>query len=570
MKHIHVSKVFTAGLLFLSFSGFTNVAESKKLRRDNIFSILSSDSTANMSEIKDLSEQPTTEQEQNLLNIWAAEIDKDNLKLFLNGLVTSAMNNEKSAIGQQLKNLPKEKREYAVDTAVISIESIVKLRGLTKDSTQNANNYKEWSVLSDKMIKRLDKSAKMGLEDAIEFSGSQWVTTEKAELLVDGPASFAKRTEIMNNAKNEINILTWSVYDDDTGAQLTQLLNNLKQANKELKIRIVVDGNVARQAGHSAELEKMKKIGVEVIYWKNLSHSYLGQHRKMIIVDNEHLIAGGLNYGDAYSHLNITVLGWRDTDVYLKGAAALEGNKLFAEIWNQQVKQNKEAKNKQAKNKQEKYAEIDISNIEKQMPTAQSSNGIKVSIINHDPVNSVDNSIHHKNNVGSTILMTTLKAIRSAEKTIDIENAYVVLFPGLKKEIEDAIKRNVKVRVLTNSPQSVDEPAVSIPILRSAKKLAEVGADVYLRKGTTLHSKLMVVDSKFSMIMSYNLHPRSERFEGEMAIAVLDKDFSTNLVKVFEDDIATDKADQMINPAAVPTPSSAVSPFVLRLFYDDL
>lgn len=571
MKHIKLSRVFTAGLLFLSFSGFTNVthAKSKKLDKASIYTLLPTDSNANMSMIEDLSEKDTTVEEFKLLESWADKVDKGTLKSDINNLVMAAEKNESSDIAKQLKTLHPEKREYAINTAVISIESIVKLRGLTKDSKQNAKNYREWSVLSDAMIQRLDKSKTEDLENVLEFSNSSWMKTEKAELLVDGTTSFAKRKQIMNSAQNFINILTWSVYDDVTGTELADLLIQKKKAKAELKVRVIIDGLVANQRGHNEQLKRMEENGIEVIYWKNLDHSFVGQHRKMIIVDNEHLIAGGLNYGDVYSHANITVPGWRDTDIYLKGVAAVEGNALFAQLWNQQIDLSEKFANQQSP--KIKYSKVEVPNTkDSKSKTTGESSGIKVSIINHDPVNYKLNSINHKNNVGSTIIMTILKAIRSAKKTVDIENAYIILFPGLKKEIQDAVDRGVKVRVLTNSLQSVDEPAVSIPIVRSAKKLAEAKAEVYLRKGTTLHSKLMVVDSEFSMIMSYNLHPRSERFEGEMAIAILDKTFAENLVKVFEDDIAADKADKILDPAKVEIPNSSVSPLVLRLFFDDL
>ena len=46
----------------------------------------------------------------------------------------------------------------------------------------------------------------------------------------------------------------------------------------------------------------MEDNGVKVIRWRNTDEPYQGQHRKLLIVDDEAAIAGGLNPGNCYSH----------------------------------------------------------------------------------------------------------------------------------------------------------------------------------------------------------------------------------------------------------------------------
>ena len=71
----------------------------------------------------------------------------------------------------------------------------------------------------------------------------------------------------------------------------------------------------------------------------------------------------------------------------------------------------------------------------------------------------------------------------------------------------DALKRGVRVTILTNSAESVDEPIVSAPILGS-----------------------------------FNLHPRSIRYEWEIAQNVLDARFAADLDRAFQADIARAQA----------------------------
>lgn len=167
-------------------------------------------------------------------------------------------------------------------------------------------------------------------------------------------------------------------------------------------------------------------------------------------------------------------------------------------------------------------------------------------------------------------MMTLLKGIREAQSTIEIENAYIVLFPALKTELQSAIQRGVKVRVLTNSHISVDEPIIAIPILRSAYDLAQMGAEVYLKKGHTLHSKLAIFDDQHTMVMSYNLHPRSERIEEEMALLIKDRKINADMKRIFEADISSEKAIKINRAEEIQIPENVIALPILRIFFDAL
>jgi cardiolipin synthase A/B len=494
--------------------------------------------------ILDLSQMNTTKEEKELLNALAKIVDEGNLTLTIDQLIQQ-LSVENSMVKEKLSELNPAQLSYAKNMFTSSVEATLRLRGLTQDS--KANEYLEWSVLSKKMIEKID--ADMNNLDILSLSKSSWVNTRLTEVLVDGPASFTQREAIMSKATNSINILTWSIYDDMTGAQSVDLLLARKKQNPDLKIRVIVDGQVAATAGHGDQVKRLEDNGVEVIRWFSTAKPFVGQHRKMIIVDNKQMIAGGLNMGDVYSHKNpdLKIARWRDTDIYVEGSGAAAGNKLFSELWNEQISSRKLS-----------YAKI----IAPALIKPKADEKVQISVINHNAVTSTQ---------GSTVMLTILKLIRTAKTQIDIENAYIILFPALKNELKKAInERGVKVRVFTNSGESVDEPIVSIPILRSVAEFADMGAEVYVKKGATLHSKLVVVDNKFTMVMSYNLHPRSERLEGEMAILVKDTSFAKQVHNIFTQDTTEDKAYRIRSSSEVQMPNSPVSIPTLRLFFDML
>jgi cardiolipin synthase len=98
--------------------------------------------------------------------------------------------------------------------------------------------------------------------------------------------------------------------------------------------------------------------------------------------------------------------------------------------------------------------------------------------------------------------------------------------------------------------------------------LVKAGAEVYLKKGDTLHSKFMVVDGMYSSIGSYNLHPRSERYEGEMTLNILDKETADNLSKAFKKDI--DIATRVQTPEQIVVPENIMTIIPARYFFDQL
>jgi cardiolipin synthase len=495
--------------------------------------------------VRDLGETGTASQELTALKHLAGLSDAGQLKPMLLQIL-EALKSKADQVPQlqALKTIAPEKQEYLIATMMDAVEGVLAIRGLTKKAAQI--QYKEWPVLSQEMKVRLDQSPP-GLENLLFFAKAKEHPAKNLKILVNGPASFAARDSLMAGAQKSIDILTWAIYSDKTGFEAAELL--IKKHRSGVKVRVIVDGQVAQKPGYNEAVQKLEQAGIEVVRWFSKTHPFEGQHRKIMIIDGEHVIAGGLNFGDVYSHKNPdpSVAKWRDTDFYFQGEAAIEGSRLFANIWNEQVLLHQ---------KPYEQIKVPLANVAVVGKDAET-----VTVLNHDP---------SKDQNGSTVMMTLLKGLREAKRSVDIENAYIVLFPELKAEIKAAVDRGIQVRILTNSATSVDEPIVSIPILRSAYELASLGAKVYLRKGTTLHSKLAIIDGIYTLGMSYNLHPRSERVEGEMATLVTSSVFGAQMTAVFEQDIQIANAVQITDPKQIQFPGSQTFLPVLRIFFDML
>lgn len=500
--------------------------------------------TGDKSEIFDVAEKDLSQVENDILDLLISLHGDSKLVPFISSLI------------EILKQDPK----YGPTVSAVTPDQklmILSMLDQTISSTGALRKFspQTWTQLSEQLetkLNRFEKNQKsqtrlsnpVFLTELYDAANSKYYATQNSKLLIDGPASFALRDQKMSEAKQTINMLTWAVIDDKTGQELADLL--IAKAKKNVKVRLIVDGQVSYKPHYNREVKRMEENGVQVIRWMNPKASFMGQHRKMLVVDDKFAVMGGMNPGDTYSHKAGEGKDlWRDTDVAFEGTAAEQAQHLFMKIWNKQITDRK----------------LPLKQITIVNHFTTGTNDGKAMLVEHQPMSAGDQH---------NILLTIMKSIRGAEKTVDIENAYVITFPSLTDEIKGAVKRGVKVRILTNSTNSVDEKVVALPIVRSAKKLLDVGAEVYLKTGSTLHSKFMIVDQRLFLIGSYNLHPRSEKMEGETIVVFDNTKLALEATAAFENDIQADKAIKMDPAQEVIIPVTGETLLPLRMFYDQL
>lgn len=377
------------------------------------------------------------------------------------------------------------------------------------------------------------------------ITGSNFKESFGLKLLVNGPQSFPLREKLIRNAKKTIYVMSWAFEEDVTGWKFAKLL--LEQHKSGVDVRIAVDNKTAQQKIYGTVPAWLKEQGVPIVQWKDPDYPYFAFHKKVLIVDGIHVVAGGMNFGDVYSHLGPdTTPKWRDTDFYAIGNAAVDSQKIFIKNWNEQVEKNKLPYSKLVSDLTE-LNEIDEANKALVMVIEQTPNPEA-----KDP-----------------ILTSIVKGIEGATKEINIENAYFIENPAIHQALIRAIKRGVKVSIFTNSTHSIDVPIIAKPILKALDTLYRLGAKVYLKKGPTLHSKFMTIDRLASWVMSYNHHPQSMRIQGEIAYIILDASFANNLASQFQYDVTT-LSDQVKDIKTLQPERDLLDIILQRYFFDQL
>jgi phosphatidylserine/phosphatidylglycerophosphate/cardiolipin synthase-like enzyme len=346
-------------------------------------------------------------------------------------------------------------------------------------------------------------------------------------VLRNGEASFAARDKLLAGAQKSIWVDSWAIYEDFTGRRYGDKLIALKQANPALDIRVAVDGATADRPTYKAVVDSLAAANIPVVRFRHaddVARRGYGLHRKMLIVDQSAVIIGGMNFGDEYSRINpdsAPVNKWRDTDILVLGQkAAAQAARTYARAWNN-------------------FRPGEITDVPAE-PDAGGAENL-VAFVDHDPSTSVS-TVGGKKVTYDPIYLATLRAIKGARRTIDISNAYYIATAPIEDALVDAVqKRHVRLRIHTNSKESVDDPSLVKPILTGLARLKAVDparVEIYLRQVSTLHSKYLVVDGNFGWVGSYNLHPRSYWYEGETVLAFSGADLGGKVQAMFEQDVS--------------------------------
>jgi hypothetical protein len=244
-------------------------------------------------------------------------------------------------------NLSPEKKQGLVMQFAGMVEAEIAARGA---NGSNEGRFTDWNETSAQLLKQVRATAvpPQGPGNPSAFLDARFVkeleTLTEAKFtegnsitpLWDGPASFKERDALIDNATTSIHMLSWAFYNDVTGEETTKKLIAAK--NRGVDVKIMVDGNVAKQPGHDKMLAALEAGGVEVVRWNDPARPHDGQHRKCMIVDGKTAIAGGMNVGDVYSHKGPAEKPkWRDTDAKIEGPAVTDAARLFAQLWNPQA-----------------------------------------------------------------------------------------------------------------------------------------------------------------------------------------------------------------------------------------
>jgi cardiolipin synthase C len=393
--------------------------------------------------------------------------------------------------------------------------------------------------------------------------------------LHDGPYAFIKRIDLIRSAKFSIE-LEYFIFNDDLSGKI--IIDELiKAARKGVRVRLLLDALMVKGKLTPFHIHQIKKHNIEIRYYNDIAliraiNTQYRDHRKLFIVDREHLIIGGRNIANEYFDLDERY-NFLDRDIYVHGNIGRKSRELFDLFWKSVPSQNvlrdpkpnldmlhlmssagsarsrilkkyrselhtwkmkvKKAKKflkphplvrKTLKSLKEKVRPKFIEFAEKNNLFCKNP-----MIVSDPPL--VGPSNDNKRKLRKAIYLQ----LESAKKKITIDSPYFILTHGSDGMMKDILKKGVDVELLTNGIYSTDAlPVASVfnfylddwieaglkPTVFGGKRSEDITYVLERAKPTRwgTHSKSIVFDDDSVMIGTFNFDPRSAFYSAEISL----------------------------------------------------
>ena len=133
-----------------------------------------------------------------------------------------------------------------------------------------------------------------------------------------------------------------------------------------------------------------------------------------------------------------------------------------------------------------------------------------------------------------------LLAFSSAQDHIRIATAFMYPDPIIKSALVEARERGVEVDILAPAG-NIPEQFVRFASRNRWGKLLEADVRIHEYDKSPYHAKLLIIDDQWVSFGSANLDNRSFRINDELNVNVYDKDFTQQMIVLFEEDISNSK-----------------------------
>lgn len=341
------------------------------------------------------------------------------------------------------------------------------------------------------------------------------------ELLTSGREKFEHLFREIEKAKKHIHLEYFNFRNDSIARELFEIL--IRKSEEGVKVRAMFDafGNMSNNRPlRKKHLKILRDKGIDIrvfdpIRFPYINHAFSRDHQKIVVIDGKVGYTGGMNIADYYINGLPKVGQWRDMHVCIKGPAVEELQKAFLHTWNKETKQHINGP--------------EFFPFTAAATQADSTRGSQVAIVQRIPKETPE-----------AMRDAYIAAINSARHKIQIINPYFTPTASIRKALEKAIKRGVRVDIMI--PGKSDIPFTPDAALYIANSLRKKGAHIYIYNGGFHHSKIMMIDERFCTVGSTNLNSRSLRYDYEINAFILDLPVTAELTEIFRQD----KADSTV------------------------
>ncbi len=381
----------------------------------------------------------------------------------------------------------------------------------------------------------------------LAFAGA--VRADRARLLLTARQAAEARVELVLSARQEIDAESFIVGDDPLSLTGLALLRDA--ARRGVRVRLLVDAQwngVPRPVAAHLLAE-----GVEIRLYHPFTLRHPGWitrrlHDKLVVADGEVLIAGGRNVESPYFDLGrqIERRDYIDADVLVRGAAAEPARAHFDELWaSRHVRPSRARASRAELDDAEAQLDRHWAWLQARIRERREAGPQEGSEPGAEPPAEVGAVRFLSDPVGRRgappgVGPRLLALLDGARESVLVESPYLVPSRAFRRGLRRALGRGVRVRILTNSLSTTDNLWPQAGYVGKRKGLVRQGVELYQLTGPrTLHSKVAVIDGRTVIVGSYNLDPRSERLNSEIALVLDDEGVAAELLAAMDEHLAT-------------------------------
>jgi len=327
----------------------------------------------------------------------------------------------------------------------------------------------------------------------------------RVDLLHGGGETFPAMLAAIRGASHHVHLETYVLRSDATGKRFQRAL--IERASAGVAVRVIFDalGSLGVDWGF---LRELRKAGVQLVEyhpiapWRQRWGLTRRDHQKLLVVDGEVAFVGGTNIGDEYAP-EPEGGGWHDMHARVEGPVVGQVGRLFRKTW--------------LRGGGARFGEAVVD-------PEPAGEAMAYAIDNYGPIRRgrMHRSYRH--------------AIRAAQRSIRIMNAYFIPDRALRRALRHAARRGVGVEVIVPARSDVAVARLASRYLYGS--LLKYGVRIHEFQDRMMHAKCGVIDGCWATIGSYNLDARSMFHNLEAGLVILDEPFASRLEREFDEHLA--------------------------------
>lgn len=306
------------------------------------------------------------------------------------------------------------------------------------------------------------------------------------ELLDQPQSAYADLIALLEGAQKQILFTMYIFANDSVGHEVLNVL--CRKAQGGVKVRLLLDGFGSLFVSRT-RLRKLTQAGGVWSFFSTNSH--LRNHRKLLLVDGEWAILGGMNIGREYLRRTRRFKKdevWIDLALKVSGEIVRDLEEVFFSDWEFATGERIEGLQLRPKQKSERKGD---------------ERWVQVSASGPDQV---EDSLYD----------ALLSGLFAAKERIWIATPYFILDEPFAKALELAAKRGVEVKLLV--PWRSNHWVADLCRRGYLRQLQMAGAQICALSDRMMHAKVLVVDSDTAFVGSANMDMRSLLINFELGI----------------------------------------------------